>query len=112
MTERRQVVSPFVERQPQAGDVYEFTRPCATLGGHHYYREDRLVLIEKTDDAPHGFWNPQGNWRCRALAKSPDLHQLVSVWSSIHDGIAAGTLRLVSEPTSNPLPRFDRKEPV
>lgn len=95
------VYSPTIERQPQPGDVYEFVEGCRTIGGHEYPPGSHLVILEQTNEAPHGYINPQGNFKCR----SPEGR--VSVWSSIHGQIADGHLRLVREGPPPPT-RFAR----
>lgn len=105
----RTVVSPPLQDvdQPRANDVYEFTQDVQTINGKTHKAGTRLRLIRKTDEAPHGYSNPQGNWWCDVAGDGK------SVWSSIHDCIASGLIRRVSSPGEDPLPsRFERKEPL
>lgn len=97
------VHSPSVERQPEAGDVYEFTRMVKTIGGHVYERGGKFRILERTDEAPFGYRNPQGNFK----VATPDGR--ISVWSSIHGMIADGALKLTAAPP-NVLPRYDRED--
>jgi hypothetical protein len=99
----RLVYSPKVEREPQAGDVYRLVLEVRTVGGDTYAPGTLFTLVEKTTDAPHGYVNPQGNFRVQVEGR-------VTVWSSIHGMIADGYLQPAH---AAPGPsRFDREDPV
>lgn len=77
-------------REPQPGDVYEYTADHHTTTGFQLPKGTRLSLIEQTNQAPHGVKDPAGNW----LVEGPNGK---TVWSSIRYGIANGQLKLVMQ---------------
>lgn len=85
------LVERLPETEPRKGDVYEFTRTIFTFAKVEYKPGDRLFILARTEEAPFGFKDPQGNFvvRCKYFT---------SVWSSIRYGINLGWLRLVTRP--------------
>lgn len=85
-----EVFSPRVAREPRAGDIYEFTTRV-TIVGAHVERGSRLKLLQKTEDTPHGYHNPKGNFWAQVDNGLP------TVWSSIHTLIHMDWVKLVKE---------------
>lgn len=82
--------------------MYEFTREMMTIAGAPLPKGSKLHLISRTEEAPHGFKDPAGNW----WVDGPNGR---SIWSSVRHGIEEGTLRLVMQVASNEgLSRFGR----
>lgn len=91
-------------REPEPGDVYEFTVSCSTIAGHALPKGTKLTLVEWTQDAPFNFKDPAGNW----LVDGPNGR---TVWSSIRHGIQTGILKLVMQlkaPGNDRSLRFNR----
>jgi hypothetical protein len=76
------------DRAPMCGDTYEFTRSTVTKGGHNYEVGDRLLVIERTGMAPHGYQSSLGNLLVRSKYGT-------SVWSCFDHCVAEGRLKLV-----------------
>lgn len=74
-------------REPEAGDEYEFTSEVMTLDGTTFPVKDRLTLIEHTDRAPFGSYDPNGNWLV-------DARNGKTIWSNIRLLIQQGVLKL------------------
>jgi hypothetical protein len=76
------------ERLAQCGDVYEWTRFGATLGGHEYRPGDKMVVLERTRFAPYRRVSELGN----LLVQGPHG---TSVWTAFDHCIATGDLKLI-----------------
>lgn len=76
---------PCPDVLPEEGDVLIVNVPFRTLAGHVYSIGDRIELLHRTAEAPHGRRSSLGNW----LVK--DKH-FTSVWTNIEWCIAEGTL--------------------
>ena len=79
-----------LQREPQPGDVYEFVQAQVTITGVPLPEGTTLTLIEWTAEAPFGFRDPAGNW----VVDGPNGR---TVWSSIRQGIANGSLKLIMQ---------------
>jgi hypothetical protein len=86
-------------REPQPGDVYEFTQDSMSIVNFSFPKGAKLTLIDWTEEAPHGIqhggrWlpykDPAGNW----LVEGPNGR---TIWSSIRQGIFSGQLKLVMQ---------------
>lgn len=76
------------ERLPQPGDLYKWTRPACTFGAFEYRPGDKMMVVERTADAPFHRTSSLGN----LLVRGP--HGM-SVWTAFEHCIAAGDLKLV-----------------
>jgi hypothetical protein len=75
-------------RFAKPGDVYKVNHPFATLGNHEYRFGMEMVVLERTQDNPHGFLVEDiGNLRIQTPYG-------ISVWSSFDSLIATGHLVL------------------
>ncbi len=70
---------------PTAGHVLRVLRPFMTLAGHRYFPSDKMVLIKRTQAAPHGNVSSLGNWEVRCPYTN-------SVWFNIEHLMAIGLL--------------------
>lgn len=82
--------APRPKRLPRKGDVYEFVYPAHTPRGA-YNPGDRLEILGRTNEAPHGLTSSLGN--VEAKCKHADS----SVWTNIEWAIARNSLRLVQD---------------
>jgi hypothetical protein len=78
------------ERLPQPGDVYEWLRPCNTVGGHHYRTGERMTVVERTGHVPFHRTSSLGN----LLVNGP---YGTSVWTCFENSVADGWLKLVEK---------------
>lgn len=82
--------APRPKRLPRKGDVYEFVHPAQTPRGV-YSPGDRLEILGRTTESPHGLTSSLGN--IEAKCKHADS----SVWTNIEWAIAEKKLRLVED---------------
>jgi hypothetical protein len=102
-----------LKREPQVGDVYEFTGDSVSIVNFPFPKGSKLILlIKQTEEAPHGtthqgrwveYKDPAGNW----LVDGPNGR---TIWSSIRQGITMGQLKLVMQlkTNTNRFTRIDR----
>lgn len=78
-----------MQRQPQSGDVYEFMVYALNPIKFVFNVGDRLTLIEKTNNLPHGYMSNCGyNW----IVDGPNG---VTVWSTIEYMLEKNWIKLV-----------------
>lgn len=80
---------PTPERLPVAGDVMIVTRMFFTLGGEQYYEGDKLYIIERTQEAPHGRLLDIGNLKVKGK------NGQVTIWTNIEMAMGLGMLGFV-----------------
>lgn len=79
------------ERLPQMGDVYAWTRASLTVGGNSYDPSDRMMVLGRTNEAPHFRTSSLGNLLVQTKYS-------VSVWTCFEACVASGALKLVEKP--------------
>lgn len=79
------------ERLAQPGDVYQVVSSFYTLGRVSYEPGDRLVVLERTNFAPHHRKSSLGNLLVKGKFST-------SVWACLEMSIVNGWLKLVTEP--------------
>ncbi len=80
------------ERLPQFGDIYKWTVPGRTLGGHTYHVGDTVMVLERTGQVPYHRTSSLGN----LLIQGP---YGTGVWTCFEDCVAKGNLELVENRT-------------
>ena len=76
MDDRTLFTKDFRDPNVQPG-LFRVERAFETLSGEHYDVGDKLLVLERTEDAPHNRITTKGNWRVKGK------NGKVTVWSNI-----------------------------
>ena len=104
-----------LKREPQEGDVYEFTANFQSVAGHVFPKGSKLTLVAWTEEAPYTetttgirYKDPAGNW----VVDGPNGR---TIWSSIRQMIVRDYIKLVMQLKTHgndPRSRFNRDDVV